>query len=770
MAGQGDRFNKKDLYNNNSANHFYQLPPFDTTIRPCLPGLETSNNVHHLVTQGHLPQIYQSHPLPQTVSQQSYSAHLMSHNHEHANTQESFSRTPTTQPMKYPSITMPADSTTKEIDLGKLLTSMAEEYFEAARLLAPCTARTMNDKHIEKSQKLVATGLGCLETALKRVMGLDPRDEACIRLRYAGVLFEETENYMEAETTLSKGIELCERNHYYDLKYAMHFLLAKCIAKSNLRASIKALDAQISEAETYKNISWVYAFRFLRATYSLTCGTFIEHNAAVRNLKAIEVLAEKHGDRPIHLVASLMEVIAHLKIAGPEASQNLKSAMASVWSHQTDPSCYIAPLTGLAHILDLACSIREGDPQVLNKLQSARLAIDASIRDKGWNSSDTITIPIKRTPNSSHVVSTDTRMILGVGKDGVDMLMLTFFDQKETYCISCLLYGIILLQRSTNERLLALKYLNQVLPLLEKEGKSFLSLKFNFILTRLLDDAKSSSSKSLPNAILPDLLSKRQWRGQVLCYTRIFLAFCHTLGAEWSEVKKCLEELRRIVDTFQIPLATHLESLLFYLGGVFYQGSGDLDAALGVFQDSRFNLPTEKPSNISSIEQMEYDIAILARLNALSILQDPPRLDLIRNAFMIKMLEPLCIGHANQDIVNAFNLIMVTVKTEPPKSMMEIKHHLSAALNGTKRTNNLQLLSITVTLMFSFFFVGVLGTQAENGAQAASRTAAKSGNPLWMSVTDGMLARCYELHGRVSEAEATTALALKSAEKLSFKS
>lgn len=99
----------------------------------------------------------------------------------------------------------------REINVGKLLISLAEEYFEAAHKIAPYTIQTLASNFVEKYQKLVATGLACLEVALKRVPGLDPRDEACIRLRYASVLFEETENAMEAETTLSKGIELCER-------------------------------------------------------------------------------------------------------------------------------------------------------------------------------------------------------------------------------------------------------------------------------------------------------------------------------------------------------------------------------------------------------------------------------------------------------------------------------------------------------------------------------------------------------------------------------
>jgi Cohesin loading factor len=148
-------------------------------------------------------------------------------------------------------------------DMAKLLTSLAEEYFEAAHELAPAAAFSMTVTDIDAYESLIATGLGCLDTALKRVR-LQPRDEAIMRLRYAGVLFEETENSMEAETALGKGIALCERvctstckarrmlicfqNHYYDLKYAMQFLLAQFMAKKNPKASMKALDGHISDA------------------------------------------------------------------------------------------------------------------------------------------------------------------------------------------------------------------------------------------------------------------------------------------------------------------------------------------------------------------------------------------------------------------------------------------------------------------------------------------------------------------------------------------
>jgi hypothetical protein len=97
-----------------------------------------------------------------------------------------------------------------QIDHPNLLMSLAEEFFDAAHKLAPSTALSMAAADVNAYEKLIATGLGCLDTALKNVR-LTPRIEANIRLRYAGVLYEETENFMEAETALSKGITLCDR-------------------------------------------------------------------------------------------------------------------------------------------------------------------------------------------------------------------------------------------------------------------------------------------------------------------------------------------------------------------------------------------------------------------------------------------------------------------------------------------------------------------------------------------------------------------------------
>lgn len=111
------------------------------------------------------------------------------------------------------STTQPTTDTDSPSDTAMLLVSLAEEYFDAAHEFAPAAALSMTLTNVEIYDKLIATGLGCLDTALKRVR-LAPRLEANIRLRYAAVLLEETDNFMEGETALSKGITLCERVCY----------------------------------------------------------------------------------------------------------------------------------------------------------------------------------------------------------------------------------------------------------------------------------------------------------------------------------------------------------------------------------------------------------------------------------------------------------------------------------------------------------------------------------------------------------------------------
>jgi hypothetical protein len=91
-----------------------------------------------------------------------------------------------------------------------LLLHVAEDCFEKANAAAQQIARSMTASEVAEHHKLVATGLGCLNAALKSNK-LWPRLEARLCLRYTSILIEETTNIAEAETTLTRGIAVCEK-------------------------------------------------------------------------------------------------------------------------------------------------------------------------------------------------------------------------------------------------------------------------------------------------------------------------------------------------------------------------------------------------------------------------------------------------------------------------------------------------------------------------------------------------------------------------------
>lgn len=167
-----------------------------------------------------------------------------------------------------------------------------------------------------------------------------------------------------------------------------------------------------------------------------------DSHAALQNLRSAASLANEQGDRAIFLTASLMEAMAHLRSAGPESVELVQRAIAAAWTYQLDADSRIPQLLGLTHILDVACSIRQGNPtQMLNKLHAMQIMMDETLKCGSWSTTnDIIGIPINRTQVNSHTVSHDTRMALGIGVDGRDNLMMAFLNQKDAYSITLVVF------------------------------------------------------------------------------------------------------------------------------------------------------------------------------------------------------------------------------------------------------------------------------------------------------------------------------------------
>lgn len=188
--------------------------------------------------------------------------------------------------------------------------------------------------------------------------------------------------------------------------------------------------------------------------------------------------------------------------------------------------------------------------------------------------------------------------------------------------------------------------------------------------------------------------------------------------------------------------------LAVYLSGVYHQGIGDLEIALSTFRDLCASISQSGPST----KAVHREIAILAGMNRLWIMQHPDHRDAQETIDLIEELQPICTEHPNMDLRTAWHTINAALVTDPPQQLNQRKQHLQAAMNYSKSTNNVLGAAVTLCIMRSRLFENVVGEQALKSAQAASKQAHRSGNILWQSVADGMLAQSYEVRGQHQEA------------------
>ncbi|KAL6402393.1 hypothetical protein AUP68_14868 [Ilyonectria robusta] len=95
---------------------------------------------------------------------------------------------------------------------------------------------------------------------------------------------------------------------------------------------------------------------------------------------------------------------------------------------------------------------------------------------------------------------------------------------------------------------------------------------------------------------------------------------------------------------------------------------------------------------------------------------------------------------------------MAALVTDPPQQLNQRKQHIQAAMGGSRATNNVLGAAVTLAIMRSRLFENVIGEQALKSAMAAAKQAQRSGNVLWQSVADGMLAQSHEVQGQHMEA------------------
>ncbi|KAL9125769.1 MAG: hypothetical protein Q9217_005072 [Psora testacea] len=608
-------------------------------------------------------------------------------------------------------------------DHSLLLLSMAEEYIATAHSRSSIADILGSDVEMREYYRLVATGLGFMEAVLGKCK-LQPEREATVRLRYATILYEETENTMEAEEALSKGISIADRHKLFDLKYNMQHLLARILFQSSAKAAFKFLDGLTKDAEAYQHVAWVYALRFLKVSLHLKSSTHHDITLALTILRNISSTASQYGDKAILAIATTMEALTCLKeTTTTESFEQAQRALASVRSLQLDPTIRNLPqLSVLTAFVDLCCYLQQFDPtQALQKMQIMQSALATVAEGKGWieNGEFALPLPSARMPSC--------KMRTGIVRNehnGSLVLMFQWLPKDDIYNVGYFLSGVTMAHRNTSD--------GQKSEQMLQEG------------IRRQEYAQKEASRIAKSITLAT--SQQLWRHQISCYMRLYLAFILCARSSWTAAQKHLSDIQGSMAPWS-DCPAGLSNLSEYLSATISQGSGDLHSALQIYRMRTISTSTTSPK----AAHLSQDISLISTLNALLILRNRSHPDHHIFPTLMGPLHKHCSQHPNRQIQSAYHLLLSTLPSST--TITATKQSLQSALQAAKATSNNQLLCMVLNIMSWKFFRGVVGEQAEKSARASQSLARKVGLGLWMCVSAGTVAETLENAGRGQEAE-----------------
>lgn len=279
-----------------------------------------------------------------------------------------------------------------------------------------------------------------------------------MRLRYAALLFEETENEDTVQEILTKGIALCERNRLTDLKYSMHHLLIRLNFQGSPRAALRSIDKLLPDLEAYQQTSWIYAFRFLRISLSLQIPEHTEYQAALQHLHSITELAEKHRHVAVAVTAAAFEALIHLRSHAADFIEQTQRALATARTHQLDPEMNQVPqLLLLVDCLDLACALANHSTSSIGaKMQAIQNAMDVHGNDLKRQEDGTFCLPFGGAANPD--LELDSGGVFKITSTGHQSLAFRWLQYTQLYTLAYLLSGISTMHKvAADER--AAKYL-----------------------------------------------------------------------------------------------------------------------------------------------------------------------------------------------------------------------------------------------------------------------------------------------------------------------
>ncbi|KAI9813789.1 MAG: hypothetical protein M1827_003579 [Pycnora praestabilis] len=620
-------------------------------------------------------------------------------------------------------------NSTPPLDYQLLMLSLAEDYFDAAHSQGSMVALAKREMDMHRYYKLIATGLGCLESVLK--VG------AVLLLIYG-----DDSVRVELEAAAPNGsvctVEQRDSSLRKDLKYDMQHLLVRSLFQTNTKAALKSLDIIIQDIEAFKRTSWIYAFRFLRVSLSLELSSHQETLAALHNLRLIASTARDRGDTTVFAICAVLEAITHLRSTSVDSIEQAQRALAAARSLQLDEG-RLLQITALIHILDLSCSLQEfNSEQATAKMLAMQTVFDQAGNDTCWADDGSFEVTIHSSLRSQGTIATSSGLVQR-NKYGHDRLKFSWLPRKDLYALGYFLSGIATSHKNSFNGQKAELYFQGGIKQLQDE-------------MNLLQGVPESLSSAT---------SRLQWRQTLGCYMRLHLSFALCDRTDWKSATAVLQELQVAATTLGSNIPELMNSLILYLIATVQQGTGNVDAALATYQHSALALPIPG----KALKKTYAEISILATINSILILRESSQPLHASLDTLLSAVEPLCLSHPNTSIQSAFYLAKAIAHSTDP--IIKTKQYLQFALQAAKSVANTQLMCVTLNFMSWRFFRGVVGEQAEKSARAGMTLAKKGRNSLWTSVAGNMLADTLEVQGKFTEAATTRTEAIGLAESLS---
>lgn len=627
---------------------------------------------------------------------------------------------PQSHQLTSPTKVAPAHLTQKTLpaDMLVMLLSAADEYIAAARGMGSSIARQRKTGDVQQYCKLMSTAMGCMDAVLRKY-NMQPREEARLRLRYASLLIEETDNTNEIDEVLSKGISLSARCRLQDLKYSMLHVQARYQYQTNRRAAFKALDKNISEAEAFKHIAWVYAFRFLKVSLLLQSTERIEAIPALQQLHAINAYADKHGDTAVAFACSVLEAMLHLRSSAQDHLIEAQRAIAQARSLQLTMSVKQQGSFGtLFSVIDLACSVHQNAPDSAKSIALTQATADENYESLGTENG-VFTVILDRTTGGN--LTADTGGIFRKNVEGRDELVFFWLPRED---IKALCFYICALDQSAHEKAIQLV----------QEARS-----------RTKDSMRRQSPYGLP---ISAACAETQWR-RVLDWNATFiLGLIATHREDLATANDALKSLTRRVTTTPYANQHKFAQSLSYLEAVIDQTSGRFDAALAVYSSNDFAL-----SDKGHIATVSGELSILAAFNRLLIARDPGHPDHKNVGVLLSQLRLACEEHPGQYVRMAFTLVNSLCTLDP--SINRLKTLMNNATQKShdlfKRTSNREFVVMSLCYFTARFFVDPVTDKSVKAVTAVRQHAKQSNSPLWMAVACGLMIKVFEHYNSVAE-------------------